>query len=101
MDILDLELVGWLFTVGCGIALLVGTWLTIGMQLSGGGGPVSAADAAMLDEVCAVTADSGIAASTLAEVGARDGLRVPPAVTSFDPNGGPPRQVDVSRTLGD
>jgi len=36
MDILDLELVGWLFTVGCGIALLVGTWLTIGMQLSGG-----------------------------------------------------------------
>ncbi len=73
-------------------------WDAWGMQLTGGG-PVSAADAAMLDEVCAVTADPGIAASTLAGVGARDGLRVPPAVTSFDPNGGPARQVDVSRTL--
>jgi hypothetical protein len=31
---------------------------------------------------------------------AGDGLRVPPVVTSFDPMGGPPRQVDVSRTLG-
>lgn len=27
-------------------------------------------------------------------------LRVPSAVTSFDPNGGPPRQVDVSRVIG-
>jgi len=35
MDILDLQLVGWLFTVGCSIALLLGTWLTIGVQMSG------------------------------------------------------------------
>jgi len=35
MEILDLQLVGWLYTVGCGIALLVGTWLTIGMQMAG------------------------------------------------------------------
>ena len=35
MDLLDLQLVGWLYTVGCGIALLAGTWLTIGMQMAG------------------------------------------------------------------
>ena len=26
-----------------------------------------------------------------------DGLRVPATVTSYDPNGAPPRQVDVAR----
>jgi hypothetical protein len=35
MDLLDLQLVGWLYTVGCGAALLFGTWLTIGMQMAG------------------------------------------------------------------
>ena len=35
MDLLDLQLVGWLYTVGCGAALLIGTWLTIGMQMAG------------------------------------------------------------------
>jgi Transglutaminase-like superfamily len=76
-------------------------WDAWGMQLSGdGGGPVPAADAALLDEVSAVTADPGSDPGMLAEVGARDGLPVPPVVTSFDPNGGPPRQVDVSRALG-
>ena len=75
-------------------------WDAWGMQLSEGGGPVPAADAALLDEVSAVTADPGSDPGVLAEVGARDGLRVPPVVTSFDPNGGPPRQVDVSRALG-
>jgi hypothetical protein len=35
----------------------------------------------------------------LAELGRQPGLQVPPAVTSVDPNGGPPRQVDVSRAL--
>jgi len=35
MEILDLQLVGWLFTAGCSIALLLGTWLTIGVQMSG------------------------------------------------------------------
>jgi hypothetical protein len=75
-------------------------WDAWGMQLSEGGGPVPAADAALLDEVSAVTADSRVSPGTLAGAGARDGLRVPPVVTSFDPNGGPPRQVDVSRVLG-
>jgi hypothetical protein len=35
MDLLSLEVVGWLFTVVCASALLVGTWLTIGVQRSG------------------------------------------------------------------
>ena len=67
---------------------------------SGGAGPVPAADAAVLDEVCAVTAEPGSDPLVLAELGSRDGLRVPPVVTSFDPMGGPPRKVDVSRALG-
>jgi hypothetical protein len=36
MVILDLQLLGWLFAVGCGIALLLGAWLTAGMWASGG-----------------------------------------------------------------
>ena len=35
MDVLPLPVVGWLYTVGCSVALLVGTWLTIGMQRAG------------------------------------------------------------------
>ncbi|HEY6966846.1 MAG TPA: hypothetical protein VI229_05195 [Burkholderiales bacterium] len=35
MDLLPLEVVGWMFTVVCALALLVGTWLTIGVQRSG------------------------------------------------------------------
>jgi hypothetical protein len=75
-------------------------WDAWGMQLSEGGGSVSAADAALLDEISATTGDPGSDPGVLAGIGARDGLRVPPVVTSFDPNGGPPRQVDVSRALG-
>ncbi|HEY1699865.1 MAG TPA: transglutaminase domain-containing protein [Trebonia sp.] len=54
---------------------------------------------AVMDEISAVTADPAAARETLARIGARDGLRVPPAVTSIDPNGGPSRRVDVSRSL--
>jgi hypothetical protein len=75
-------------------------WDAWGMQLSEGSGPVSAADAALLDEISATTGGPGSDPGVLAGIGARDGLRVPPVVTSFDPNGGPPRQVDVSRALG-
>ena len=38
MDVLSLPLVGWLYTVGCGIALLLGTWLTLGAYKSGEAG---------------------------------------------------------------
>lgn len=75
-------------------------WDAWGMQLGHGPGEVPDGDAAVLDEICAVTADPDCDPGVLAGLGARDGLRVPPVVTSFDPMGGPPRQVDVSRTLG-
>jgi hypothetical protein len=75
-------------------------WDAWGMQLRSGTGLVPAADAAVLDQVCAVTAEPCSDPSLLAELGSRDGLRVPLVVTSFDPNGGPPRNVDVSRTFG-
>ena len=35
MDLLNLELIGWLFTLGSGFALAVGIWLIIGMHFSG------------------------------------------------------------------
>ncbi len=72
-------------------------WDAWGMQLGLGPGEVPEADRAVLDEVCALTADPAVAPDVLAGLGARDGLRVPPTVTSFDPGGGPPRQVDVGR----
>ena len=37
MDVLNLELVGWLFSVGSGIALGLGIWLIIGVHYSGEG----------------------------------------------------------------
>jgi hypothetical protein len=39
--------------------------------------------------------DPGVAPDAVAALAARDGLRVPPAVTSFDPRGGPPREVTL------
>jgi hypothetical protein len=70
-------------------------WDAWGMQFGLGPGPVPAADAAVLDEVCASTADPGVSAATVAALGDRDGLRVPGSVTSFDPGGGPPREVTL------
>jgi hypothetical protein len=70
-------------------------WDAWGMQLGVEPGPVPEADAAVLDEVSALTADPATAPDVIAELGKRDGLRVTPVVTSFDPNGGPPRQVAV------
>jgi hypothetical protein len=70
-------------------------WDAWGMQLGLGPGPVPAADAAVLDEVCASTADAGVSPATVAALGGRDGLRVPRSVTSFDPGGGPPREVTL------
>ncbi len=76
-------------------------WDAWGMQL-GHHNPdgIPREDAALLDEICAVTVGPDCDPAVLAELGARDGLRVPPVVTSFDPMRGPPRRVDVSRTLG-
>jgi hypothetical protein len=36
MEALPLELIGWLYIVGCTAALLAGTWLTVGVLMHGG-----------------------------------------------------------------
>ena len=36
MEALPLELIGWLYVVGCSAALLAGTWLTVGVLMHGG-----------------------------------------------------------------
>jgi len=74
-------------------------WDGWGMQLGHGPGPIPQADAAVLDEICARTADPGAALGDIAALAQRDALRVPPAITRFDPYGGPPQQVDVSRAI--
>ena len=38
MDVLPLDVVGWVFTVGCALALLVGTWLTLSVHKFGAPG---------------------------------------------------------------
>ena len=38
MDVLALPVIGWLYAVGCSIALLLGTWLTLGTYASGEAG---------------------------------------------------------------
>lgn len=37
MDVLNLSVVGWLFTLGAGLAIGVGAWLIIGLHMSGEG----------------------------------------------------------------
>lgn len=37
MDLLNLDLIGWLFSAGPGIALALGIWITIGLHNSGEG----------------------------------------------------------------
>jgi hypothetical protein len=70
-------------------------WDGWGMQLDVGPGPVPAQTAALLDEICQLTERPGTAPAVIAALADRDGLRVPPVVTSFDPNGGPPREVTL------
>ena len=38
MDLLDLDLIGWLFSVLSGLALALGSWLILGLHYSGQGG---------------------------------------------------------------
>lgn len=74
-------------------------WDVWGMQLDHGAGPVPEVDAVVLDEVCTVTNDPASGPDVIAKLAGRDGFRVPATVTRFDPNGGPPQDVDVSRAL--
>ena len=70
-------------------------WEGWGMQLGHGPGPVPEPDAAVLDEICARTADPGVSPDDVAALAGRDGLRIPQTVTRFDPLGGPPREVTL------
>lgn len=70
-------------------------WDGWGLQLALGPGPFPGQEAALLDELCARTSDPGVSPQVIAELAARACLRVPPTVTSFDPYGGPPREVQL------
>jgi hypothetical protein len=52
-------------------------------------------DAVLLDEICAHAADPGVPSDVVAALADRDELRVPATVTSFDPYGGPLREVTL------
>ena len=70
-------------------------WDAWGMQLGIDAGPVAEQDAVLLDEICAHPADPGVSPDVVAALADRDELRVPATVTSFDPYGGPPREVTL------
>jgi hypothetical protein len=70
-------------------------WDAWGLQLGIDPGSVAEQDAALLDEICAYPADPGVSSDVVAALADRDELRVPSTVTSFDPYGGPPREVTL------
>jgi hypothetical protein len=70
-------------------------WDAWGMQLGIEPGLVAEQDALLLDEICAHPADPGVSPDVVAALADRDELRVPATVTSFDPYGGPPREVTL------
>ena len=72
-------------------------WDAWGMQLGFGPETVAGQDAALLDEVCAQLVDPGVSCDVVAALANRDELRVPATVTSFDPYGGPAREVTLRR----
>lgn len=74
-------------------------WDYWGLLLTFTSGQVAEPHAALIDEICAVTADPGIGPDVLAGLGHREGLRIPPVVTCYDPNSLAPRQINVSRGL--
>ena len=70
-------------------------WDAWGMQLGIDPGSVAEQHALLLDEICAHQADSGVSPDIAAALADLDELRVPATVTSFDPYGGPPREVTL------
>ena len=70
-------------------------WDAWGMQLGIDPGGLAEQDASLLDEICAHPADPGVSPDVVAALADRDELRVPATVTSFDPYGGPPREVTL------
>jgi hypothetical protein len=74
-------------------------WDAWGMHLSHGAEPVPEPDALILDEVSEVLLDTDIEPHVVEKLARRQEFAVPRVVTRFDPNGGPVRQVDVSKAL--
>jgi hypothetical protein len=70
-------------------------WDAWGLQLHIDPGWVAGQDAALLDEICAHLADPEVFPDVIAALADRDEVRVPATVTSFDPCGGPPREVTL------
>jgi hypothetical protein len=70
-------------------------WDAWGMQLCIDPDLVAEQDAVLLDEICEHAADSGVSSDVVAALAGREELRVPATVTSFDPYGGPPREVTL------
>jgi hypothetical protein len=50
MDVISLPLIGWLYTVGCGVAILLGTWVTLSVYALGESGRRALA-ARLLDDL--------------------------------------------------
>jgi hypothetical protein len=50
VDVLPLPVIGWLYAVGCGIALLLGTWVTLSVYATGEAGRRALA-ARLLDDL--------------------------------------------------
>jgi hypothetical protein len=53
-----------------------------------------------LDGISAVTSGQELKVEELERLAGMEGVKIPRNVTRFDPNGGPPVKVDVSRALG-
>jgi len=54
VDVLSLPVVGWLYAVGCGSALLLGTWVTLGVYKTGEAGRRALAER-LLDDMMLYT----------------------------------------------
>jgi hypothetical protein len=70
-------------------------WDAWGMQLGIDPGQVAEQDAVLLDEICSRSANPGVSSDVVAALAGREELRVPATVASFDPYGGPPREVTL------
>lgn len=75
-------------------------WDAWGMVYAHGSDPVPESDAVVLDEVSAVMLDADVKPEVVETLRSKPGFAVPMLITRFDPNGGPPQEVDVRRVLG-
>ncbi|KAH8646202.1 hypothetical protein BX600DRAFT_477269 [Xylariales sp. PMI_506] len=74
-------------------------WDAWGIQLNHDGGPIPDADAAVIDDLSKVLLDEDVKPEVIQDWASRDGLSIPPKVLRFDPYGGPPVEIDVSKAI--